>query len=159
MFSKGELLYFCNCNQFHLHGNYSSYTLNPTTQALRCNPALCFTMRMTTKLSHLLIVLKLIVQDDSVGLVGLRPGQGDAVHGAADLVHDGHSGRSCKKKKKTHGVLKGPSTDNSQRLDTFGAASRHKASIPAPGAEPPGTPLPPSLSAAILTIHLWLSSG
>lgn len=110
---------------------------------------------------YLLIVLQLIVQDDSVGLVGLRPGEGDAVHGAADLVHDGHSGRSCErgKKKQTEKniVLKDRSTDKSQRLESFRAASRHEA-LHALRQEPPGTP-PPSLSAAILTIHLGLSSG
>lgn len=62
---------------------------------------------------YLLIVLELIVQDDSVGLVRLGPGEGDAVHGAAHLVHDGHSGRSCKRgKKNTSSVLKDQSTDS-----------------------------------------------
>lgn len=46
---------------------------------------------------YLLIVLQLIVQDDAVGLVGLGPRQGDAVHGAAHLVHDGHSRWSWKR--------------------------------------------------------------
>lgn len=49
---------------------------------------------------YLFIILQLVVQDDAVGLVGLGPGQGDAVHGAAHLVHDGHGGRSCKKHKR-----------------------------------------------------------
>lgn len=57
----------------------------------------CKTMTMKNN-CYLLIVLKFIVQDDSVGLVGLGPGEGDAVHGAADLVHDGHGGRSCEGK-------------------------------------------------------------
>lgn len=39
---------------------------------------------------YLLIILQLVIQDDSVGLVRLRPREGNAVHGAADLVHDGH---------------------------------------------------------------------
>lgn len=43
---------------------------------------------------YLLIVLQLIIQDDAVGLVGLGPREGDAVHGAAHLVHDGHGRRS-----------------------------------------------------------------
>lgn len=46
---------------------------------------------------YLLIILQLIVQDDSIGLVRLGPGQGDAVHGAAHLVHDGHSRGGCKR--------------------------------------------------------------
>lgn len=81
---------------------------------------------------YLLIVLKLIVQDDSVGLVGLRPGQGDAVHGAADLVHDGHSGRSCRKKKKRGhktSLSKDPPTDRSQHLESFTAASRQPPAL------------------------------
>ena len=43
---------------------------------------------------YLLIVLQLIIQDDAVGLVGLGPREGDAVHSAAHLVHDGHGRRS-----------------------------------------------------------------
>jgi hypothetical protein len=39
---------------------------------------------------YLLIVLQLVVQDHTVGLVRLRPRQGDAVHRAAHLMHDGH---------------------------------------------------------------------
>lgn len=48
---------------------------------------------------YLLVILQLLVQDDSVGLVGLGPGQDDAVHGAAHLVHDGHSRRGWKRQK------------------------------------------------------------
>lgn len=44
---------------------------------------------------YLFIILEFIIQDDSVGLVGLGPGEGDAVHGTTDLVHYRHSGRSC----------------------------------------------------------------
>lgn len=44
---------------------------------------------------YLFIILKFIVQDDSIRLVRLGPGEGDAVHRAADLVHYRHSGRSC----------------------------------------------------------------
>lgn len=36
---------------------------------------------------HLFVILEFIVQDDSVWLIWLRPGEGDAVHGTADLVH------------------------------------------------------------------------
>lgn len=42
---------------------------------------------MTLHHSYLFIILQLIVQDDSVGLVGLGPREGDAVHSATDLVH------------------------------------------------------------------------
>lgn len=42
---------------------------------------------------YLLIVLQFIVQDDSIGLIGLGPGQCDAVRGSADLVDDGHCWR------------------------------------------------------------------
>lgn len=48
---------------------------------------------------YLLIILQLIVQDDSVRLVRLGPGEGDAVHSAADLVHYGYCGRSCEETK------------------------------------------------------------
>lgn len=40
---------------------------------------------------YLLVILQLVIQDDSIGLVRLRPREGNAVHGAADLVHDRHS--------------------------------------------------------------------
>lgn len=43
-----------------------------------------------TALMYLLVVLQLIVQDNSIGLIGLGPGQSDAVWGSADLVDDGH---------------------------------------------------------------------
>ena len=49
---------------------------------------------------YLFIILQLIVQDDSIRLVRLGPGEGDAVHGATDLVHYGHSGWSCEETKK-----------------------------------------------------------
>lgn len=39
---------------------------------------------------YLLIVLQFIVQDNSIGLIRLGPGQGDAAGGSADLVDDGH---------------------------------------------------------------------
>ena len=48
----------------------------------------------TQEHTYLLLVLQLIIQDDAVGLVGLGPREGDAVHGAAHLVHDGHGRRS-----------------------------------------------------------------
>lgn len=44
---------------------------------------------------YLLVVAQLVVQDDAVGLLRLRPRQGEAVHGGADLVHDGNNGGSC----------------------------------------------------------------
>lgn len=43
-----------------------------------------------TVLTYLLIVLQLIVQDDSIGLIRLGPRQSDGVRGSADLVDDGH---------------------------------------------------------------------
>lgn len=46
--------------------------------------------------SYLLIVTQLVVQDDAVGLVRLWPRQGEAVHGGANLVHDGNNGGSCR---------------------------------------------------------------
>ena len=46
--------------------------------------------------TYLLIVLQLVIQDDAIGLVGLGPRQGNAVHGAAHLVHDGHGRWSWK---------------------------------------------------------------
>lgn len=49
-----------------------------------------------THVSHLLVVAQLIVQDDAVGLLRLRPWQREAVHGGADLVHDGNYGGSCR---------------------------------------------------------------
>lgn len=52
---------------------------------------------------YLLIILQFIVQDHAVGLVWLRPRQGDAVHGAAHLVHNGH-GRWCCKRGQRSGV-------------------------------------------------------
>lgn len=45
--------------------------------------------------SYLLVVAQLIVQDDAVGLLRLWPRQGEAVHGGADLVHDGNNGGRC----------------------------------------------------------------
>lgn len=47
---------------------------------------------------YLLIVLQLIIQDDAIGLIRLRPREGDAVHRPAHLVHDGHRRRGCKRK-------------------------------------------------------------
>jgi hypothetical protein len=55
---------------------------------------------------YLLIVLQLVVQDHTVGLVWLGPRQGDAVHSAAHLVHDGH-GRWCCKRGQRSGVKAG----------------------------------------------------
>lgn len=52
---------------------------------------------------YLLVVLQLIVQDDAIGLVRLGPRQGDAVHGAAHLVHDGHSRWSWKRGQRSGG--------------------------------------------------------
>lgn len=49
-----------------------------------------------THVSHLLVVAQLIVQDDAVGLLRLRPWQREAVQGGADLVHDGNYGGSCR---------------------------------------------------------------
>lgn len=46
--------------------------------------------------SYLLVVAQLVVQDDAVGLLRLRPRQGETVHGGADLVHDGNNGGSCR---------------------------------------------------------------
>lgn len=46
--------------------------------------------------SHLLVEAQLVIQDDAVGLLRLRPRQGEAVHGGADLVHDGNYGGSCR---------------------------------------------------------------
>lgn len=46
--------------------------------------------------SYLLVVAQLVVQDDAVGLLRLRPRQGEAVHGGADLVHDRNNGGSCR---------------------------------------------------------------
>lgn len=43
-----------------------------------------------TAVVYLLIVLKFIVQDNSIGLIRLGPGQSDAVWGSADLVDDRH---------------------------------------------------------------------
>lgn len=40
--------------------------------------------------TYLLIVAQLIVQDDAIGLLGLWPRQCEAIHGGADLVHDGN---------------------------------------------------------------------
>lgn len=45
---------------------------------------------------HLLIVAQLVIQDDAVGLLRLWPRQCEAVHGRADLVHDGNYGGSCR---------------------------------------------------------------
>lgn len=45
---------------------------------------------------YLFIILQFVVQDDSVRLVWLGPGKGDAVHTAAHLVHNRHRRRSCK---------------------------------------------------------------
>ncbi len=39
---------------------------------------------------YLLVVLQFVVQDNSIGLIRLGPGQSDAVRGSADLVDDGH---------------------------------------------------------------------
>lgn len=50
-------------------------------------------------LSHLLIVAQLIVEDDAIGLFRLWPRQCEAVHGGADLVHDGNYGGSCRAQK------------------------------------------------------------
>lgn len=61
---------------------------------------------------YLFVILQLVVQDDAVGLVGLGPGQGDAVNGAARLVHDGHCGWSCKKHKPVKSAV---TTDASAR--------------------------------------------
>lgn len=44
--------------------------------------------------AHLLIITDLIVQDDAIGLLRLRPWQGDAPHGGTYLVHDGNCGGS-----------------------------------------------------------------
>lgn len=46
---------------------------------------------------YLFIILQFVVQDDAIGLVRLGPGEGDAVHTAAHLVHYRHCGWSCKK--------------------------------------------------------------
>lgn len=56
--------------------------------------------------SYLLVVAQLVVQDDAVGLLRLWPRQGEAVHGGADLVHDGNNGGSCivGEKEKTNGA-------------------------------------------------------
>lgn len=56
--------------------------------------------------SYLLIILQFIVQNHAVGLVWLGPRQGDAVHGAAHLVHNGHSRWCCKRGQKS-GVKRG----------------------------------------------------
>lgn len=97
---------------------------------------------------YLLIVLELIVQDDSIGLVRLGPGEGDAVHGAADLVHDGHCGRSCERKNDNNenSVL----NDQSCRQLAASWMFSTEGLTPAPGAaalavpvESPGRLLPP----------------
>lgn len=46
--------------------------------------------RLLLAMMYLLIVLQFIVQDNSIGLIRLGPGQRDAVRGSADLVDDGH---------------------------------------------------------------------
>lgn len=53
-------------------------------------------------LSHLLVEAQLIIQDDAVGLLRLRPRQREAVHGGADLVHDGNDGGSCRAQGEQH---------------------------------------------------------
>lgn len=79
---------------------------------------------------YLFIILQLVVQDDAVGLVGLGPGQGDAVHGTAHLVHDGHGGRSCKKHKR---LKTGVSADAAARQPCSQAARQPgSASSPPP---------------------------
>lgn len=55
--------------------------------------------RKKEKSSHLLVEAQLVIQDDAVGLLRLRPRQGEAVHGGADLVHDGNDGGSCRVKR------------------------------------------------------------
>lgn len=56
-------------------------------------------MRLGGRMRYLFITQELVVQDDSIGLVRLGPGEGDAVHSAADLVHDGYCGWSCEETK------------------------------------------------------------
>lgn len=49
--------------------------------------------------AHLLVVTQLVVEDDAVGLLRLGPREREAVHGGADLVHDGNYRGSCGGKK------------------------------------------------------------
>lgn len=48
---------------------------------------------------YLFIILQLIIQDDSIWLVRLGPGEGDAVHSTTDLVHYGYCWWSCEETK------------------------------------------------------------
>lgn len=67
--------------------------------------------------SYLLIVLQLIVQDDTVGLVRLRPGQSDAAGSSAHLMDDGHCWWSWRREVKNKGT--GGSSWNHLVLLTF----------------------------------------
>lgn len=62
-------------------------------------PGLAFMMHLIHILymhsAYLLIVAQLVVQNDAVGLFRLWPRQREAIHGGADLVHDGNYGGSC----------------------------------------------------------------
>lgn len=58
--------------------------------------------KVTPHTAYLLIVAQLIVENDAIGLLWLRPWQCEAIHGGADLVHDVNYGWGCKKQKELH---------------------------------------------------------
>lgn len=77
--------------------------------------------------SYLLVVAQLVVQDDTIGLFRLRPRQGEAVHGGADLVHDGNNGGSCRvgEKGQTNGATVLAVNDEKRLVIKMSSSAKH----------------------------------
>lgn len=77
--------------------------------------------------SYLLVVAQLVFQDDAIGLFRLRPRQGEAVHGGADLVHDGNNGGSCSvgEKEQTNGATVLAVNDEKRLVIKMSSSAKH----------------------------------